>query len=187
MIKRIIIGLVFAATFAVLVLGGINRTMAKTSDEYGTGSGVGAGQGQSERISKEQDLDEEDVARNGNGGQGRRADGEQQQGNNGIEVNLADEHFTELIELDGKISGMDLTDAVLIETESGQIALEGRGLSFAVSDGFNALVGDDVQVQGFYEETDFEIVQIVNLTSGLVTTLREPTGRPLWAGGGRAW
>ena len=52
-------------------------------------------------------------------------------------LNLAAEQFTELVELEGKISSVDLTEDVLIETSDGQIILEGRSLSFAVAQGFN--------------------------------------------------
>ena len=43
MIKKIIIGLVSMAAVAVLVIGGINRTVAKTADQYGSEGGTGKG------------------------------------------------------------------------------------------------------------------------------------------------
>ena len=172
---------------AVLVFGGINRTMAKTSDEYGTGSGVGAGKGQFDQMAESKELQGQDNSKETFGGQGQQAGGSRQNENSSEQRNMAAEQFTELVELDGNIIALDLTEAVLFETEDGQIVLEGRGLSFAVSEGFVAQMGDDVQLQGFYEGTEFEIVKIENLTSGLTTTLREPAGRPLWAGGGRTW
>ena len=38
---------------------------------------------------------------------------------------------------------------------------------------------------GFYEGDDFEIGAIEDVTSGERVTLRDDTGRPLWAGRGR--
>lgn len=213
MLKKIIIGLVSVATLAVLIVGGINRTVAKTSDEYGNEGGAGkgryaqsggvndiqprssaenrseanTGKGRYAESDDVNDLRTQTVEYQGGNGQGRRAGRENQTEMSGESLNLAEEQFTGLVELKGSITSVDLAEEVLIDTDGGQIILEGRSLSFAVSQGFNAQMGDEVLLEGFYEGTDFEIVQITNLTSGLVTTLREPIGRPLWAGGGHAW
>jgi len=105
-------------------------------------------------------------------------------GPHGLRKQISD---SDLVELEGIIASVDMIEEVLIDTNDGQIVLEGRALSFAVAQGFDAQAGNDVLVEGFYEDAVFEIVQITNQTNGLVTTLREPTGRPLWAGGGRTW
>ena len=119
-------------------------------------------------------------------GQGRRAGGNRQAETGSEPLVLAEEQFSDLVSLQGSITSVDLAEAVLINTESGQIVLEGRALSFAVSQGFTAQEGDEVLVSGFYEGEDFEIVQLNNQTSQQIIQLREPSGRPLWAGGGRA-
>ncbi|MCD4671223.1 MAG: hypothetical protein K8R77_01050 [Anaerolineaceae bacterium] len=213
MLKKIIIGLVSVATLAVLIVGGINRTVAKTADVYGKEDGAGkeryaqsdgvddiqprssaenrseanTGKGRYAESNDVNDLQTRIAEYQGGNGQGRRAGSENQAEMSGEPLNLAEEQFTGMVELNGSINSVDLTEDVLIDTDGGQIILEGRSLSFAVSQGFNAQMGDEVLLEGFYEGTDFEIVQITNLTSGLVTTLREPTGRPLWAGGGHTW
>lgn len=45
--------------------------------------------------------------------------------------------------------------------------------------------GDEIQVVGFYEAEMLEVAQLENLTTGETATLRDDTGRPLWAGRGR--
>ena len=179
MLKKIIVGLVSVGTLAVLIVGGVNRTIAKTTDEYGTGNRSGGGQ----NIRSESTVDAIDA---GGTGQGRRAGGNRQAEAGSEPLVLAEEQFTELVTLQGSIASVDLAEAVLINTESGQIVLEGRALSFAVSQGFTAQEGDEMLLAGFYEGTDFEIVQLTNQTSQQVIQLREASGRPLWAGGGRA-
>jgi hypothetical protein len=42
-----------------------------------------------------------------------------------------------------------------------------------------------VEVSGFYEGDAFEGAEIKNLNTGETVTLRDTTGRPLWAGRGR--
>ena len=210
MLKKMIVGLVAVATMGVLVVGGINRTVAKTADRFENNDGSLTG-----RLSRSDDpsdnhglsskggrqaaspgdgryLESDEIqnkneAYQGGNGQGRRGNGREQAKLTGDPLNLAAEQFTELVELEGVISSVDLTEDILIETSDGQIILEGRSLSFAVEQGFTAQTGNNLLLEGFYEDTDFEIVQITNQTSGQVTTLREPTGRPLWAGGGRTW
>ncbi len=43
-------------------------------------------------------------------------------------------------------------------------------------------IGDEVEVEGFYESDAFEVAQIKNLSNGNAAILRDETGRPLWAG-----
>ena len=220
MLKKILLGLAGVATLAVLIVGGINRTAAKTSDEYGTGSRSGRGQNaQSEVV---YNLDEKFSGGNGSetgqgrgrstgsenivgvsaqaaaavrgNGQGRsggstgsggNGGGSRQAGATGEPLALAEEQFTELTTLQGSVASVDLADEVLINVDGGQIVLEGRSLSFAVSQGFTAQAGDEMVLTGFYDGEDFEVVQLTNQTSQQVIQLRESSGRPLWAGGGR--
>ena len=212
MLKKIVIGLVSVGTLAVLIVGGVNRTIAKTSDEYGTGERSGGGQkslsgiandlhtqylggngskagsggGQNSRSENAVGVSPRNAIDADGTGQGRRAGGGRQAETGGEPLVLAEEQFSELVTLQGSITGVNLAEAVLINTESGAIVLEGRALSFAVSQGFTAQEGDVVLVSGFYEGEDFEIVQLNNQTSQQIIQLREPSGRPLWAGGGRA-
>ena len=210
MLKKIVIGLVSVTALGVLIVGGINRTVAKTSDVYGSETGTGKGRlsqsshfDGSQSKSTVEDRSEKNAgngrdiesggaqnqtaAYQGGNGQGRQGGGRGQEDTVGTQLNLAAEQFTQLVSLEGKISNVDMSEEVLFDTRNGQIILEGRALSFAVTQGFDAQAGDDVLLEGFYEGEDFEIVQITNQTTGLVTPLREPTGRPLWAGGGRTW
>jgi hypothetical protein len=47
-------------------------------------------------------------------------------------------------------------------------------------------VGDIVVVVGFYEGTQFNAGDITQVSTGLRLMLRDPNGRPLWAGPGNA-
>ena len=66
MLKKIIIGLVSVGTLAVLIAGGVNRTIAKTSDEYGTGDRSGGGRNSLSGIAN--DLHTQTLAGNGSKG-----------------------------------------------------------------------------------------------------------------------
>ncbi len=70
-----------------------------------------------------------------------------------------------------------------IRTSAGDIQVIDRPWSFAQQQGFQAKVGDQVSLNGFYEDDTFEVGGLVNVSTGQETQIREQSGRPLWAGG----
>jgi hypothetical protein len=76
--------------------------------------------------------------------------------------------------------------ALVLQAEGGeQVSVENRPWWFAQEQGLVAQVGDQLTVVGFYEDGEFEVGQIQNLSSGQMVQIREEGGRPLWAGRGR--
>lgn len=89
------------------------------------------------------------------------------------------------IQLQGTVVSVDV-DTLLVELGSGeQVSMENRAWWFALEQGFSVHAGDQVILSGFYEGEDLEVGRIENLTSGQTVLIREPGGRPMWAGGGR--
>jgi hypothetical protein len=75
---------------------------------------------------------------------------------------------------------------MVVQMDDGELVeLAGRPWSFAQEHGFVAEGSHRVLLTGFYEDGEFEVGQLENLTTGLTLAIREPSGRPLWAGGGR--
>jgi len=83
--------------------------------------------------------------------------------------------------LTGKVSVID--HEVAIQTAEGQVLI-GMGQS-AYREGFELAVGDEITVLGFHEDGEFKARTVENLATGETLTLRDETGRPLWAGQGR--
>ncbi|MEJ2736313.1 MAG: hypothetical protein P8189_22555 [Anaerolineae bacterium] len=91
----------------------------------------------------------------------------------------------EWLTLTGTVVSVD-SYALTVETTDGrEIAMLGRPWLFARESGAVLQVGDQVQLLGFDEAGEFEVGQIANLTTGNSVVLRDESGRPLWAGGGR--
>jgi hypothetical protein len=91
----------------------------------------------------------------------------------------------ELLTLEGTVMSID-ADALVVQMTSGeQVVVENRPWWFAQDKGFTALPGDAITLVGFYEGDEFEVGQLENGRSGQVVAIREVSGRPLWAGGGR--
>lgn len=117
----------------------------------------------------------------GNGGQGQGSNGQSQasvpQGEPQLLAASEDHQWTTVSGIVLSIGDMQMT----LQTGSGEIVIADRPWSFALEAGFTAEVGDQVTVQGFYEGETFEAGQLTN--GDLVVSIREESGRPLWAGG----
>jgi hypothetical protein len=72
-----------------------------------------------------------------------------------------------------------------IATDDGQVISFQTGQPrFLASQGITFQIGDQVRVVGFYEGTQFSAGEITQLSTNLRAMLRDPNGRPLWAGPG---
>ena len=73
-----------------------------------------------------------------------------------------------------------------IQTEAGPVEIGGQAWRYTLKQGFACQAGEQMRLQGFYETPDqFEPVTIENLSQGAQLQLREMSGQPMWAGGGR--
>jgi hypothetical protein len=83
----------------------------------------------------------------------------------------------ELISFQGGNMTMGTSDEELIAFQTGQPRFfSGQGITFQV--------GDPIRVLGFYQGDQFMAGEITQISSGLKVMLRDPNGRPLWAGPG---
>ena len=149
-------------------------------DEYGRPAWSGSGK----RAAEQQAVTA--AAGRGQGGQGQGgygAEGRTDVPGDGTGTGQA--QVEAWLTLRGTVVSVDDTSLV-VQTDSGeQVVVENRPWWFAQEQGFSANIGDKVTVVGFYEDDEFEVGQLENLTSGLAVSIREEGGRPLWAGRGR--
>ena len=76
-------------------------------------------------------------------------------------------------------------DAEIRLSDGRSVEVGGRAWQLAAAQNFTADIGDSVTVHGFDENGVFEAGQIDNQSNGQTLSLRDTTGRPLWAGRGR--
>ena len=179
MIKKIILWTLYAAFVGILIFGAINRTTAKIGDDDGLQASNAA---------------EREAAGNLESGENGNAYGQED-----IAVPQPDESAS--YEEDGEIEGHDTAEhewVTLTGTISSIIsrgmtvaAIDGQHLEvirrpwrFALERGFTPQVGDQVTLDGFYEDGKFEVAIITDLTNGQTVYLRDEAGHPLWASGG---
>jgi hypothetical protein len=142
-------------------------------DQYGRPAWAGGGRGAEQQAATVADL-----GQGGYGGEGRTdAPGD------GTATGQA--QVDEWLTLHGTVLSVD-DSSLVMQTDSGeQVIVENRPWWFAQEQGFSAKKGDELTALGFYEEGEFEVGQLENLTSSLTIPIRDVSGRPLWAGRGR--
>lgn len=87
--------------------------------------------------------------------------------------------------LHGMVVSVDESSLIVQADDGEQVVVENRPWWFAQEQGFAAQPGDEVILVGFYENDEFEVGQLENVSIDLAVPIREENGRPLWAGGGR--
>ena len=213
MLKKIALGTLLTGLVAVLIWGAVIRTNAKTGEgadqlgrrgratEYVATDGDQPGyaaQGTTGRGGRTTEYAATDGAQPGYAAQGTTGRGgrwaqggavAQAPGGQGAgvlsSVPQADVQPEEWITVQGTVVSV-ADDLVEIQTTTDEvIPFEGQPLRFAVGQGFIPKVDDAVAISGFDEDGEFKIGQVTNLSSGVSVTLRDASGRPGWAGGGR--
>jgi hypothetical protein len=200
MLKKIVLGALLTGLVAVLIVGAVNRTNAKSGEGAGetgrrgqatesvTADAVAQGSG-----GRWSETETPQGATGRGGGGGRWAQGGSPEQGSALEqapagqsgVPQADVQPDEWRSLQGTVVSV-ADDLVEIRTAAGEvIPFEGRPLSFAAEQGFTLKVGDAVTFAGFEENDEFMIGRVTNLGNGASITLRDTSGRPGWSGRGR--
>ena len=145
-----------------------------TNQDSGNGKGTGA-QGTS---SQETGGGNSAAAAPGNsGGRGAGAAGESKGSGESYAA-------TEWITVSGEVTAF-VDDELTIQTADGEVVMHLGPEWYWEAEGIALNLGDEVEVTGFYDEGEFEVAGIENLSTGESMVLRDDSGRPMWAGGGR--
>ena len=202
MIKKIFVGVLLAGVFGLLILGAVNRTLAKTIDnesrtnertlieEYTTGNGNEGYYSQEGDGIPANDLVKGGGYRSGTNqdnsssypANGIGQDGQPQvSGGDGLGIGLAD--VKEWLTITGTVESLETDLWMVMLSDGTALEIEGRILSYLEEQDFTVNTGDLLNLMVFVENEDYEVGQIENLTSGEIAVVRDENGRPLWAGG----
>ncbi len=166
MFKKILMWLIYAGVVGLLIFGAVIRTEAKTEGIFSPPEERFGGKGS-------------DSPGQGDGGSGWNGSFS----GSGGEVHLAEGAEREWIRLVGVVTGLD-SESLWIETSQGEILeVTGRAWRFIFDSRLVFSVGDEVELEGFYENDEFEVSSIQDLTRDFFLPVREDSGRPLWSGG----
>ena len=165
MIKKITLWALFAGVVGLLVFGAVNRTSAKAGGEDPRGNAR---------------VEEENTEQHSRRGFGN-SDPERQEAD---DLHLAENEDHEWVNLSGFVAALD-EGSLLIEVDAeNPLVVSGRAWRFIQEEQFKISIGDQVTLKGFYENEEFEVSEINDLTSGEVLPIRDEYGTPLWSGRG---
>jgi hypothetical protein len=175
MLKKIILWTLYSAFVGVLVFGAINRTLLKTGDIDGVLKGNAAERETADNHESEKNsntLGQEDSA-------APQVEGIVRYGNGESESHETTEHVW--VTLTGTVSSILPRGMVVAESDGQLIEVTRRSWRYAQGQGFAPRIGDQVMLEGFYENGEFETGCITDLTNGQIVYLRDEMGHPLWA------
>jgi hypothetical protein len=176
MVKKIVLGVLLFGLIGILVAGAVIRTMDKTGNvAEARGEGRGRAGGADAGLLA---TGEECGSGQQGGGHGRSSGS----GSLATEEQVVEDWTAyEGTVVQAPAAGSEL----VIETEDGEEIVAGTGPGYLADQGFVLGVGDEVQVQGYWQDDEFKAAQITRLKDSQTIQLRDQLGRPAWSGSGR--
>jgi len=173
MFGKVLVGIAVAVLTGGLVYGAINRTNVR-SNEAGNGNFGG-------RLNENTNSRVEEQSAEGQGG-GKGPEG----GNLGYS-GLGESPATGIegwFEVTGTVTNVDPDSLQILASDNSTVEISRRPWWFAQDQSFSTIEGDEIILTGFLEGDEFETAIIRNLSTGVTISIRDETGRPLWAGNG---
>jgi hypothetical protein len=156
--------------------GGKGYGAAENALDQGTGGGNG--KGNSAATASGNGAGQERGQGNGQGaGSGKGSSGESGGSGEGYPA-------TEWITVSGEVIAR-VDGELTIQTADGERVVHLGPEWYWEAEGIALEAGDSAEVTGFYEGDEFEVARVGNTTTGESVTLRDDSGRPMWAGRGR--
>lgn len=186
-VAKIVSGAVLIGLIVVLLVGAVIRTLDKLGNvaaAQGNGYGHGAGRTAGEASTTSDCCDAEAngevgaIGRlGGSGGYGRSAEGGSLPAAQAVATG-------EWVTVEGTVvqepaAGVDL----VVETAQGEQVVVGTGPGYLETQGFALQKGEQVRVQGFWEDGEFKPGTITRLRDGVMIQTRDQYNRPAWSGG----
>ena len=179
MFKKVLLGMLAVVVIGAVVVGvadalagksvaaqGVVQTQAVAGNGQGNG---GQGQGQAQTGTQAQGQGR------GNGGQGQATN---------PNPGTPQANVTAYETLAGVVQNFDGVGISLTTTDGAPLWVQLGQSRYVSAQGAVYTAGDHVTATGFYENGQFQASSVINDTTGQTLTLRDASGRPLWAGGG---
>jgi hypothetical protein len=200
-LKRIGLWVLIAGFSGFLIWGAVNRTVVRESNSHDADA-AGQGYGRSSEIRNAEASESKGEAGlrrgrsdnalisgadTGSSLSAGRGSGQASAGGRGqfaASQNQTADHPEDWEEVLGKVLSVDETAMELLVSDAEILIIEGQSWRYAQELGFTALIGDEISVYGYLENDEFKIGSLDNTVSDQIVVLREPSGRPVWAGGG---
>jgi hypothetical protein len=197
MLKKVIVAVLVGGLSIGLIAGAINRTASKSDQGEATAALNGRNQGRTGPGSEAEQQSNGSWNRNGVGietaNEGENGGRYGARGGNGNNANPADPVQSNkelaaaecIYSMQGTVLRVDDAGLILLMPDGEQFVIEGRSWTYAMESGFSTAADHTISLLGFDEDGEYKIISMLDLDTLASTTLREDSGRPLWAGRGR--
>ncbi len=181
MAKRFMQIILFTGLTAVLVIGAINRTQAKSPSFNDSGVEFS----EHELDTDEQYYNQDSTHENTGNGKGRRrpTGGEFSSENFG----KAESHgeTVDLFTEEAVVTSANRESLKLLANNGDRFEIDGQPWVYALGQGFNPGSGSQISITGYYDlENHFKVTQLINLDNGESVVIRDASGISMWAGSG---
>ncbi len=185
MLKKVLMGMLVVVVIGAVVVGvadaltgksvaaqtlaaqAASPGAAQTQAAAGYGQGQAQGQGQGYR-----------------GGQGTSNGAGRQGATTNPNPGTPQANITQTVTIAGVVQSFDGVGLSLSTDDGAPLWVQLGQSRYVSAQGVTFNAGDHVTATGFYENGQFQASVVVDDTTGQTLTLREASGRPLWAGGG---
>jgi hypothetical protein len=192
MVKKVVLGVLLAGLIGILVTGAVIRTIDKTENVVEARGLEGRGNGRAVEGSGELlDVTYTGRGRGGNGqggGNGQAGGGGNGQAGGSVErqyPNYESEPEAWALYEGTVVQSQAEGDELVLRTIDGEEIVVGAGPGYMEAQGFALQAGEQVQIEGYWEDGEFKAARVTRLSDGQSLTLRDEVGRPAWAGGGQ--
>ena len=169
-IGAVVVGVADALTGKSVAAQAATQSATQTQAVAGNGQGNG-GQGQTQFTTGTQTQGQG----RGNGGQGQTTN---------TTPGTPQANITQTVTIAGVVQSFDGVGISLITDDGAPLWVQLGQSRYVSAQGAVYTARDHVTATGFYENGQFQASSVVNDTTGQTLTLRDASGRPLWAGGG---
>jgi hypothetical protein len=158
--------------------GGRGQSGRESASEPGGGKGYGAEKAAGQDTGRGNGQGNGAVRDNGQGAGGDRGNSERAKGSG--------EGYTdaEWLAVSGEVIAL-VGGELTVETADGKLVAHLGPEWYWDAEGIALDTGDEVGLTGFFEGDEFEVAGVENTTTGESVILRDESGHPMWAGGGR--
>ncbi len=183
-IGAVVVGVADALTGKSVAAQGIAQTAAQTQVAAGNGQGNGA-QGQAQTGTSTQPQGQGQGYRGGQGAS-NGAGGQGQTTNPNPGTPQVNANVTQTVTIVGVVQSFDGVGLSITTDDGAPLWVQFGQSRYVSAQGVAFNANDHITATGFYENGQFQAISVVNDTTGQTLTLRDASGRPLWAGGGGA-
>ena len=173
MFKKIMVWTIYAGVVGLLIFGAVIRTEAKTGQNI---------------LDPESSQERENIVPNDKGagdpiGSGEGYGRKKTLSGEGEDYRQAETVDHDWTGISGTGTSLTAESLWIHQSDDEMLEIAGRAWRFIQESGFVVSPGDQIGLEGFFENEEFKVSMIWNLTTDTDLQIRDDSGRPLWGGG----